>query len=98
MSMTRDVMITIADLTFTVAVTPDENNHGVRRWNTRMAGNKQAIDEVLDAGVLSEIDARIKAGEFDEIPEAPAPFDEQAFYDSYMADFHPNQNIVKVTK
>ena len=70
--MTRDVMITIADLTFTVAVTPDENNHGVRRWHTRICDTKKAIDGALDAGVLSEIDARIKRGEFEDAG-FPAP-------------------------
>ena len=69
MTSTRDVIITAGGIEFIVSVKFDDDLRGAkkqRRWNIRMAGSKQAIDEVLDAGVISEIDHAIKTGVLEE--------------------------------
>ena len=72
MTSIREVLITASDVEFIVSVKFDDDLRGAkkqRRWNIRMAGSKQAIDEVLDAGVISEIDHAIKTGAFEEVCE-----------------------------
>jgi hypothetical protein len=72
MTHIRDVIITAQGIEFIVSVKFDDDLRGAkkqRRWNIRMAGNKQAIDEVLDAGVISVIDHAIKTGTFEAVCE-----------------------------
>ena len=76
MSGTRNVVINVHGVKLLVEVLPRSKSHPgqtPRRWCVRQAQPKDAIDEILDCGVLSEIDRKIRGGEFDE--EHQGPFD-----------------------
>jgi hypothetical protein len=73
----RDVTISIRGVKLIVEVLTRSTAHPSnepRRFCVRQAGNKEALDEILDAGVLSEIDKRIRGGEYDAV-DADIPFD-----------------------
>jgi hypothetical protein len=69
---TRDVTISVQGVPFVVTVltaSVTRPNQEPRRYHVRVAGSKHELDEVLDAGVLSELDRRIRGGEFEEHDE-----------------------------
>jgi hypothetical protein len=79
MSEHRNVTMNVHGVKLLIEVLPRSKSHPAqtpRRWCVRQAQPKDSIDQILDAGVLSEIDKRIRGGEYDE-PEdaAEIPFD-----------------------
>lgn len=75
MSTTRNVIMQVRGVKLLIEVVPRSKAHPTtipRRWCVRQASPKEAIDEILDCGVLSEIDRKIRGGEYDE-PEPEYP-------------------------
>ena len=62
--LTSDVIVSSKGIPFVVTVATASLLHPreTRRICVRVRGNKAELDEALDAGVLAEIDRRIKGG------------------------------------
>jgi hypothetical protein len=74
MSGTRNVLMNVHGVKLLVEVLPRSKAHPTqtpRRWCVRQASPKEAIDEILDCGVLAEIDRKIRGGEYDAEPGDP---------------------------
>jgi hypothetical protein len=73
----RNVTISVKGVPFVVEILERsyvKPNQEPRRWGIRVAGSKHELDELLDKGVIAEIDRRIKGGAFDEAVDG-VPFD-----------------------
>jgi hypothetical protein len=78
MSAHRNVTMGIRGVKLLIEVLPRSEAHPEqtpRRWCARLACPKDAVDEILDAGVLAEIDRNIRGGKYDEERDDGIPFD-----------------------
>jgi hypothetical protein len=70
----RDIIMDVKGVQLVIAVLMRSRGHPARRFGVRVNGSKQEIDEILDQGVLEEIDRKISGGELHFAEDDQPPF------------------------
>jgi hypothetical protein len=71
---TRDITMDVKGVQLIIAVLMKSRGKPARRFGVRVCGSKQEIDEIMDAGVLEDIDRKISGGELHFTDDEP-PYD-----------------------